>query len=298
MTTPDSEPTVRSIAADDEHGAATLSIRALEVLYNRAQLLLDERDDTGPEPVDEWDELASLARRLLEARPSMAVLRNRVNRAMASVETRDAAAVLESTQTEIDRAREADERAAANASTHAGGTVLTLSRSATVREAIRAGSPDRVFIAESRPACEGVDVAEDIAEDVPVTVHTDAAMAHLLAREPIDHVLVGADTILADGRVVNKIGTRAAAITAAHESIPVFAVAASDKITSHEVNLESGSRAAVYDGDAAIDVVNPTFDITPTACLSGVVTERGILSPAEIDTVATELATLESWREP
>ncbi len=88
-----------------------------------------------------WDELAELATRLLEARPAMAVLRNRVNRAMATAagidatdaagsnsdgsddgtdgsSRRDATAVLETTRGAIDRAIAADADAAATAGEH------------------------------------------------------------------------------------------------------------------------------------------------------------------------------------
>ncbi len=289
-------PTVRSIAADDDHGAAHLSIRALEVLRDRAGVVVRERDTDGEDPAEEWDELGQLARRLLEARPSMAVLRNRVNRAMAGAGERDAAAVLASTLAGIERALAADERAAANATEHVDGTVLTLSRSGTVLEALRTGEPSRVAVAESRPLRESVAVAEELAGRVPVTLHTDAATAHVLSKGEIDRVLVGADTVLPDGRVVNKTGTRGVAIAAAREGVPVYAVAATDKVSTREsVNLETGTRDAVYDGDAAIDVLNPTFDVTPADCVTGVVTERGTLSSGEIEAVTAELRELEAW---
>ncbi|MDG5760774.1 NUDIX domain-containing protein [Natronococcus sp. A-GB1] len=298
-------PTVRSIAADGEHGAAYLSIRALEVLRDRAGLLVAERDtdeDAG-NPDEEWDELAELARRLLEARPSMAVLRNRVNRVMADAdatggdEAVGAPAALEAALTGIDRALEADAEAAATAADMLEGSAMTLSRSGTVLEALRAGEPSRVFIAESRPTREGVGVAEALADEVPVTLHTDAAAAHLLATEDVDRLLVGADTIRADGAVVNKTGTRALAVAAAREGVPVTVVAATDKLsTREELNLESGDRSAVYDGEAGIDVANPTFDVTPADCVSEVATERGLLEPEALEDVVEELRELENWR--
>jgi ribose 1,5-bisphosphate isomerase len=297
-------PTVRSIAADGEHGAAYLSIRALEVLRDRAGLLVAERSELGDDPEGERDELAELAGRLLEARPAMAVLRNRVNRAMADSvvdaddETAGAPAVLESSLAGIDRALEADDEAAATAADLLDGTVATLSQSGTVLEALRDGDPSRVFVAESRPAREGVAVAEELADDCPVTLHTDAAAAHVLSRESVDRVLVGADAIRPDGAVVNKTGTRALALAAAREGVPVTVVAAADKIsTREEVNLESGDRSAVYDGDAAIDVSNPTFDVTPADCVSEIATERGLLESENVESVAEELRDLEAWRD-
>ncbi|TYL38309.1 initiation factor 2B [Natronococcus pandeyae] len=297
-------PTVRSIAADDEHGAASLSIRALEVLRDRAGLLVAERVEYGDDPEGERDELAQLAGQLLEARPSMAVLRNRVNRAMSDAiddtgdDTAGAPDVLESALAGIDRALEADAEAATTAADLLDGSVVTLSRSGTVLEALRDGNPSRVFVAESRPAREGVTVAEELADEYPVTLHTDAATAHVLASEDVDRVVVGADAIRPDGAVVNKTGTRALAIAAAREGVPVTVVAATDKIsTREEVNLESGTRSAVYDGEAAIDVVNPTFDVTPADCVTEVATERGRLETGDVADVADELRELEAWRD-
>ncbi|SER28783.1 NUDIX domain-containing protein [Natrinema salaciae] len=298
-------PTVRSIAADDEHGAASLSVRALEVLRDRAGLLVAERDAFGADPDDEWDELAELADRLLEARPSMAVLRNRVNRVMADAmgdgTVAGAPAVLESALSNVDRALAADADAAGNASERLAGSVATLSRSGTVLDALEGGNPSRVFVAESRPAREGITVAERLSGtiDGSVSVHTDAAIAHVLASDDVDRVLVGADTVLPDGSVVNKTGTRTLSVAAAREGVPVSVVAATDKVSTRAaVNLESGDRTAVYDGDASVDVLNPTFDVTPADCVTEIVTERGALEPADIEAVAEELRGLEMKGEP
>ncbi|MFC7214276.1 NUDIX domain-containing protein [Saliphagus sp. GCM10025334] len=329
-------PSVRSIAADADHGAAWLSIRGLEVLRDRAGLIVSEREDDEkalegselddgqapenegqtPAPDNEWDELAALADRLLEARPSMAVLRNRIDRAMGTaLETSregdegdaasedetpapGAAAVLEATTTVLEGAVTADDEAATRAGQRLEGTVMTLSRSGTALEAIRASDTSRVYVAESRPRLEGVDVAESLADERPVTLHTDAAAASLLSRESVDQVVVGADTIRPDGAVVNKTGTRGLALAAAHEGVPVTVVAASDKISTREdISLESGSKNDVYDGDAEIDVANPTFDVTPAECVDELVSERGILESDDVAALVEEACTLAAWRE-
>lgn len=314
-------PTVRSVAADDEHGASYLSIRALEILRDRAALQLSEGDEDP-------DELRDLGQRLLRVRPSMAVLHNRVNRVLAAVDgvaaveagtagdeveaargemetTSDedvttAEQTLDAAIREIERALAADaDAAAAAAETVADARVLTLSRSGTVLSALRRGAPNAVYVAESRPAREGIDVAETLADDADPTVivHTDAAVGHVVATEDVDAVLVGADAVLPDGSVVNKTGTRVVALVAKRADVPVYAAAASDKITHEEtVNLESGDAAAVYDGDADLDVRNPTFDVTPSDLLTGVVTERGTLDPDGVREIAEDHAALADWQ--
>jgi translation initiation factor 2B subunit (eIF-2B alpha/beta/delta family) len=281
-------PTPETVATDTEHGAAYLSLRALECLRDEAAL--------AGECGGDWAGVAAVAHELLAARPSMAVVANRVNRAMHEAsEDRSPAAVELAAVEGHRRARAADAAAASPESDWE--RVLTLSRSGTVEETLLAAPAlERVFVAESRPAREGVDVAERLAEEHDVTVHTDAAVAHVLATRDVDAVVVGADAVLADGSVVNKTGTRAAALAAARECVPTRVVCAADKVTpDEEPHLESGPPGEVYDGDADVEVLNPTFDVTPPGLVSAVRTERGTLDVEGIRAVAREHAALADW---
>ena len=284
-------PTAERVAADHEHGSAAVSIDALWALRDAAGAVAVRGGDLG--------EVTAVAEALLSARPSMAALGNRVNRAMSAAET--PGDVERAADAGIERAHEADGAAASEAAAVLSGAVLTLSRSGTVRDALLAAAPAAV-VAESRPAREGVPVAEHLAAaGLDVTLCPDAAAAHLLAegREgDVDAVLVGADTILPDGRVVNKTGTRGIAIAAAREAVPVYVVAASDKIsTAPEVHLESGDPGAVYDGPADLRVSNPTFDVTPADLVTRVFTDRGTLTVPQVVEVADDLRDLASWRD-
>jgi len=162
-------PTVGTVADDTEHGSTTLSVRALEVLRDEAALAA--RTDADPSAVRD------VARDLIAARSSMTAVRNRLNRVMTAVDGEEmAASVTTAAHEAIQRAIDADGEAAANAATRiAGGRVATLSRSGTVLEAIAAGEPSAVLVAESRPGREGVTVAETLAADSAVTLTTDAA---------------------------------------------------------------------------------------------------------------------------
>ncbi|KZN24930.1 initiation factor 2B [Haladaptatus sp. R4] len=287
-------PTVESVGEDAEHGSAYISVRALEVLRDRAGTCAVRRESNSRD----WNELAALARDLLDARPSMAALGNRVNRAIADASRGADPETVERAAIEgIERAYRVDEDATENAREEiADAAVLTLSRSGTVLDALRNAA--RVFVAESRPANEGVGVAEALAEGTDVTLHTDAATAHVLATEEIDCVVVGADSVLPSGDVVNKTGTRGAALAANREDVPVLVVTATDKVrTTDEPVLEDGSPNAVYDGDADLSVVNPTFDVTAAELVSGYVTERGILDRGGIGSVAEKLEGLSQWTD-
>jgi translation initiation factor 2B subunit (eIF-2B alpha/beta/delta family) len=352
-------PTTETIAADRERGSAALSASALAVLRDRAGVLADrersgrdrwgssaedDQDDGG----DSWTELATLARDLRAARPSMVAIENRVNRAMATADDRTPSALEETTQRAIERAASADGEAAAvaaealadltvslpSAGSNNGSDddtddddpdvydprVLTLSRSGTVIEALRALElpPREVVIAESRPGGEGRAVAAELAPEQSVALVADTGVAHVLgsggggggeggcgsgasSRErAIDAVLVGSDTIYPDGSVLNKVGTRGAAIAAAYEGVPVYVVAASAKISSElpaEPDLEAGAGKGLYAGEADVGEVNPTFDVTPADVVTGICTERGILEPDDVETLAEEFAALAAWDE-
>jgi translation initiation factor 2B subunit (eIF-2B alpha/beta/delta family) len=283
-------PTPETVAADAEHGSAYLSVRALEVLRDEAALA-DERGES-------WDDVAAVARDLLAARPSMRAVTNRVNRAMATAD-RTPASVEAAATSVVEDALDADERAAAAAAAllDGGAAVLTLSRSGTVAPALDRADTRRVYVAESRPGCEGVGVAEDLADATEVTLLPDAAVAHAVAAAPVDAVLVGADAVLPDGRVVNKVGTRAAALAAAREGVPCYAVAARDKVAHDEGHdLQLRDPAEVYHGDADLDVRNPTFDVAP-ADLVTTVTERGSMDADATAAVAEEHARNARWDE-
>jgi translation initiation factor 2B subunit (eIF-2B alpha/beta/delta family) len=283
-------PTPGTVARDTEHGSAYLSVRALEVLRDEAALAR-ERDGDRPTPAD-------VARELLAARPSMTALTVRVNRVMS--ENGETAAGVEAAATDGIRAALAADRAAAErvADLVDGETVLTLSRSGTVARALES-APEEVVVAESRPAREGVGTAERLAEagvEVGVTLVTDAAVATVLARGDVDSVVVGADTVLRDGSIVNKTGTRGAALAAAREEVRLLVATAADKISpATEAILEAGPPEAVYDGQAPVAAENPTFDVTPADLVDGVVTEQGLLDVEEVVAVADRHAALADW---
>lgn len=287
-------PRVATVARDTDHGSAYLSVRALEILRDEAALVAvegagdgDDSDGSGTG----WARLAALARELATARPAMPVVANRVDRAVHEADARTPTALEAAAEAGIERALRADKRAAASAAGRVGDRVATLSRSGTVRETLARADPEAVLVAESRPGREGVGVAEAAAEtlDAAVTLTTDAAFPHQLVEWGADTLLVGADAVLPDGHVVNKAGTRGAALSAGHGGIDVVVATSVDKVRRDgAVDLEPRNPGEVYgvggedgDGEPDIDVVNPTFDVTPADAVT-VVGEDGAFEPGEV----------------
>lgn len=289
-------PTVEDVSGDMEHGAATLSLFALEHLRDEAALFATGRREGG------WPELADVAGRLLAARPAMCVIANRINRVMDAIRDERTPAVVERRAHEAcHRAVWADAAAGANARSFvADARVATLSRSGTVLDALISGMPAAVLVAESRPGREGIGVAEELSaglgEDT-VTVTSDAAFPSELAAWDADVLLVGADTILADGRVLNKVGTYPATAVAGREGVEVVVVAATDKISPDTTApREYRDASEIYDGERGIDVRNPTFDLTLPSLVDAVSTEGGIVDGKRVRSIAAEQRARADWR--
>jgi translation initiation factor 2B subunit (eIF-2B alpha/beta/delta family)/8-oxo-dGTP pyrophosphatase MutT (NUDIX family) len=278
-------PTVETVREDHEHGSASLSVRGLEVLRDEAALLATDND------LARYDDVTAVAGELVDARPSMVVLGNRLAQVLDAAGT-DPETVERAALAAIDRARLADGRAAEKLQSRVDGArVATLSRSGTVEMALSNGDPAAVLLPESRPGREGVGVAEDLAAETAVTLTSDAAFPGQLESWTADLLVVGADAVLPDGAVRNKVGTRPAAAVAATLDIPVLVATAVDKIaptTREETEPRPGEH--LYDGSAPLAVANTTFEHTPATLVDEYVTDRGALTADEIETLATEFA--------
>lgn len=304
-------PSLDAIRGDDVHGSAYLSLRAVEVLRDQAAELNARRangeddgrrsarprvrpagDDAG------WQELRSLAESLLSARPAMAAVRNRLNRVMHEASgSRTAASVEQAADNVLDRAIRADDDAGAIAARLIHGKrVLTLSQSGTVIAALEKARAD-VIVAQSIPGGEGRAVAEHlVAIGLHVAMCSDAGIP--AACDHVDAVLVGADTILPDGSVVNKVGTRSAALAASARSIPMYVTTSSDKIASrNKIDLEQAARETLYEGDARIHLIHPLFEMTPPELVTAIITEHDALESSHVADLVEALGRLESWRD-
>ncbi|RLG46387.1 MAG: S-methyl-5-thioribose-1-phosphate isomerase [Thermoproteota archaeon] len=147
----------------------------------------------------------------------------------------------------------------------------------------------RVVALETRPVLQGARLTsfELSAEGIPVTLIVDGAAGHYMRERGVDLVLVGADRILRDGTVFNKIGTYSLAVLAREHGVPFFSVAPTstfDMVSDRsDVKIEERPREEVASfrgvkvAPDRVEVYNPAFDMTPPEYLTGIVTELGIL---------------------
>ncbi len=149
----------------------------------------------------------------------------------------------------------------------------------------RQGKKFEVFVTETRPKYQGLITAKKLLRaGIKITYCIDAAIGYIM--RDVTRVLVGCDAILADGSIVNKIGTFPIAITANKFGIPVVVAGGTYKfdaqtILGHPEPVEHRDPSEVINPRSVpkATVINPAFDITPAEFVHSLVTEKGITKP-------------------
>ncbi len=160
------------------------------------------------------------------------------------------------------------------------------------------GIPIKVLASETRPLLQGARLTawELDRAGVDVTVLTDSMAAAAMRELGIDLVITGADRIVANGDVANKIGTYGLAVAAKYHGIPFYVAAPSSTFdfelsSGGEIPIEQRAADEVRGGFGRqtapddVAVYSPAFDVTPAELIKGIVTEKGILVPGEFDKI-------------
>jgi translation initiation factor 2B subunit (eIF-2B alpha/beta/delta family) len=280
---------ITAIAADHEHGAGWLaraSARILEDVCARAA--------TGETVRMVYD----AAHQLAASRPSMAAVANTVARVWRAGTLTDVSTAerLRAMGNEAGGLQRLWDTAAPAIATHAApmltGALYLHSRSATVEATLRAIAASRterrVIVGESRPGGEGVALARSLlAEGWDVTLVADAACGVLM--RAVDAVVIGADSVRADGSVVNKVGSYPLALVARAAGVPFYVVCETLKVAPAELPLALESLppdTLMASPPAGLTVNTIAFDVTPAELVTGVVTENGLATTAEIERLA------------
>ncbi len=181
--------------------------------------------------------------------------------------------------------------------THCNAGALATAGIGTAVGMIRAGwlsgKVKHVYPCETRPYLQGARLTlwELMQAGIPATLITDNMAAHLMKTKKIDAVIVGSDRIAANADVCNKIGTYGLAILAKHHGIPFYVVAPSttvDLATKHgdDIPIEERSIQEVVEifgvkiAPKGAKAHHFGFDVTPHALVTAIVTEKGVVSPA------------------
>ena len=180
---------------------------------------------------------------------------------------------------------------------------------APIYKAHRAGLNLHIWVDETRPRNQGASLTafELGCEGIPHTVIVDNAGGHLMQHGQVDVVMVGTDRTTRCGDVCNKIGTYLKALAAYDNGIPFYVALPFSTIdwstldgvseipienrSSFEVTcvngflLENQSKplelATVQITPKGTKAFNPAFDVTPARLVTGLITDRGLVSANE-----------------
>ncbi|MHB1350673.1 MAG: S-methyl-5-thioribose-1-phosphate isomerase [Desulfobulbus sp.] len=170
---------------------------------------------------------------------------------------------------------------------------------APVYKAHAAGIPLLVLVDETRPRSQGASLTawELTAEGVDHRLIVDNAGGHLMQHGLVDLCIVGTDRTTAGGDVCNKIGTYLKALAAHANGVPFYVALPGSTVDwrisdgVREIPIEersqdevlwvqgltrSGRLEPVRIAPEATAALNPAFDVTPAALVTGLITERGV----------------------
>ena len=160
-----------------------------------------------------------------------------------------------------------------------------------------------VYVNETRPRNQGTSLTawELGQEKISHAIIADNAAGFFMKNKKIDFAIVGADRIAMNGDVANKIGTYEKAVLAKENKIPFYVAA---PLSTFDVKSKSGEDIPIeerhedellyihgIDENNRIKRIriapkessakNPAFDVTPAKYITGIITEKGIISPVK-----------------
>ena len=160
-----------------------------------------------------------------------------------------------------------------------------------IRAAHDAGKNIRVFADETRPWLQGARLTawELMKEGIPVTLIADNMAGWLMNKGEIGMCVVGADRIAANGDTANKIGTYSVAVLAKENKIPFYVAAPTSTL---DLTMENGDDIPIEErhprevthlhgipvAPEGVSVRNPAFDVTPNRYITGIITEKGVIT--------------------
>jgi len=269
---------IDALTKDTVHGASTIGRNAIQLLAATTEI-------SGITTSEEmFCNLLFAALKLRKAQPAMANVRNLVGMVLFSatrkrdrVSTADYGNLIRSLCAEMaQRSSLASEDASRNAVAilPEAGYVLTHSYSNTVLRAFELGMKGRkrfeVYATESYPGMEGKNLAKALVGlGVPVKLIADSAASSLIP--DVDIVLVGADSVLADGSLLHKVGTKSIAALAEERRVPFYSVCESMKFSTADFLGEP------------VQSSNDFFDITSSHDVSEYITETGMVEPGKVE---------------
>uniref|UniRef100_A0A7S3Z751 Translation initiation factor eIF2B subunit alpha n=1 Tax=Lotharella globosa TaxID=91324 RepID=A0A7S3Z751_9EUKA len=156
----------------------------------------------------------------------------------------------------------------------------------------KSGKKFSVMITEGRPECSGYKTAKELAKrGILCKLILDSAVATTM--DDTDLVLVGAEGVVENGGVINKVGTYQIAMVASLLRKPVYVASESYKFTrifplcQQDVpqrvdNYHAELKKVGVGPPSNVPFFNPACDYTPPKFITLLFTDLGILTPSAV----------------
>ncbi|XP_065539950.1 translation initiation factor eIF2B subunit alpha-like [Lathamus discolor] len=144
-----------------------------------------------------------------------------------------------------------------------------------------------VYVTELQPDQAGKKMAKALRKlNIPVTVILDAAVVHIM--EKTDLVLVGAEGVVENGGIINKIGTNQTAVYAKAQNKPIYVVAESFKfvrlfpLNQQDIPDKFKHKADTLKTNQNLTEEHPWTDYTSPSLITLLFTDFGVLTPSAV----------------
>ncbi|MCW4018979.1 MAG: hypothetical protein NWF00_09930 [Candidatus Bathyarchaeota archaeon] len=274
---------IREVEFDRTSGASQLARKALNVLRLFAQ---NSQNKTSREFKEDFK---ILGERLFEVKLNMASIQNLVAQIVYEVvalDDQDLSSVRKFAVSRIDELCE-ESKSAVKKTAEWGATIIsdfdplvTCSYSSTVYETLKVAKEQekcfKVFVAKSETEDHSMAYGQVLAMalkslNIAVEVFPDGEIGRYIPRAK--YVLVGADSLLSDGSIINGTPSHKVALETNEVGIPFYAVCETAKVNTLEY---LGKKSDLEKG----------FDRVPSNLISKIITEKGILDPNKIAQIA------------
>ena len=279
---------IHDLKTDKTSGASELIEFALEILEDYLHTVKDPNMDIK-------EVIFELSKELFSVRPSMAPIINTIGYFIHDLEFFSKQTLLEKFKTfpakrlRIDKALTSSFHSFLDRFEGKKLNVMLISYSTTIIKHLKENTKNdfTFYLLESRPLFEGRRTAEILSSNFETHLITDSAMGKFIKK--IDIVLLGIDSVLRDGSIVNKIGSYPLACIAVANNKDVYAVGDSFKynLKSHydqKIIIEHKPIYEVYSKKIKKElfkVHNFYFDITPFNYFKEIISDLGILAIPE-----------------
>ena len=160
---------------------------------------------------------------------------------------------------------------------------------------------NKAYCTETRPYNQGARLTayEFLQESMNGILVCDNMVAALLRQGSVDAIIVGADRVVANGDTANKIGTYQNAVLARAHQVPFFVAS---PLSTIDLSLKDGNAIPIEERPGHemksvgtvkvapddIKCWNPAFDVTPAEFITGIITEKGVVTPSKLEQFVIE----------